>query len=161
MNQRRRGSPVANTQLLHANWTFHRDKWFQADLFWNTILQIQLKISEIDFLSSYHFPALWPLHLHQLLHRWDPIILVPQASHRAEMELMEDIFWERKALQANLANSALHKPVVMIFSSLTQCLYISWTNVTAFSPSGVATPPIKMRSGFSRLRMDDPFMDHS
>ena len=66
----------------------------------------------------------------------------PVASHRAEMELMEEMRCARKALAVSFDSSALHRLAVRILSSGTQCWYTLFSTLTACLPLGVSLPPI-------------------
>mmetsp|Transcript_8269 Transcript_8269/g.28399 ORF Transcript_8269/g.28399 Transcript_8269/m.28399 type:complete len:251 (+) Transcript_8269:821-1573(+) len=80
----------------------------------------------------------------------------PVFSQRAEMELMEEILWARKAFAASLASSEDHRLLVRICSSGTHWAYTSLRVWIAFRPLGVCLPPMMTLSGFSRSLMAVP-----
>src|SRR5215212_1255270 len=71
----------------------------------------------------------------------------PVASHKAEIELIEEMRCARKALATSLDNSDDHRLVVMMRSRGTQCAYTSTSVLIATSPPAVRSPPISTRSG--------------
>lgn len=76
--------------------------------------------------------------------------LAPVASQRAEMELIDDTRWARKALATSLDSSEDHRLVVRICSGGTQCAHTDTSVAAAAFPSGVCTPPMSTRSGAIR-----------
>src|SRR3954471_9866558 len=74
----------------------------------------------------------------------------PVASQSAEMELMEEMRCARKAFATSFESSDDQRFVVKIRSRGTQRAYTSTKDLTAASPSGVRSPPIKTRSGLMR-----------
>ena len=78
------------------------------------------------------------------------------ASQRAEILLMEEILCARKALATSFDNSEDQRLVVKIRSRGTHCAYRSTSTCTASRPSGVDSPPIRIRSGFSKSATAEP-----
>eukprot|EP00968_Pinguiococcus_pyrenoidosus_P027469 scaffold7381_cov310-Pinguiococcus_pyrenoidosus.AAC.15 len=64
----------------------------------------------------------------------------PVSSHSAEMELMDDTRWARKALATSLLSSLDHMLVVTIFSLGTQFAYTCTSLSIAARPYHVPSP---------------------
>src|SRR5271154_4150265 len=71
----------------------------------------------------------------------------PVASHRAEIELIDEIRCARNAFATSFESSEDQRLVVMIRSRGTQRAYTSARTLTAAAPSGVRSPPMRTRSG--------------
>merc|ERR1719473_2503432 len=80
----------------------------------------------------------------------------PVTSQSAEMELMEEMRWARKALAVSLESSADQRLVVSTCALGTHCRYTSAMYWTAASPCGVVGPPTRTRSGLKRSSMAVP-----
>jgi hypothetical protein len=80
----------------------------------------------------------------------------PVASHKAEMELIDDTRCAKKALATSLESSELHKLVVKICSRGTQCEYTDTRRSAAASPASVCCPPMRTRSGLRRSAIAVP-----
>mmetsp|Transcript_2063 Transcript_2063/g.5298 ORF Transcript_2063/g.5298 Transcript_2063/m.5298 type:complete len:253 (+) Transcript_2063:516-1274(+) len=104
----------------------------------------------------------------ELLRKWGPTrgsvptaratssTSAPDTSHRAEMELIDEMRWARKALATSLDSSEDHRLVVMMRSRSTQYSYTSTSFWMAASPSGVCWPPMRTRLGLARSAMAVP-----
>mmetsp|Transcript_11865 Transcript_11865/g.36901 ORF Transcript_11865/g.36901 Transcript_11865/m.36901 type:complete len:414 (-) Transcript_11865:231-1472(-) len=80
----------------------------------------------------------------------------PVASHTAEMALMDEMRWARKALAVSFESSDDHTRVVRMRSRGTQLAYTSTTVWSAFWPASPSSPPSSTRSGLVRSAMAVP-----
>ena len=103
------------------------------------------------------FRNLGPMRLSVPMECATCVTSAPVASHRADMALMEEMRWARKALAASLESSADQRLAVMICSLGTQLAYTSARASTAAWPSSFSIlPPMRTRSGLVRSAMAVP-----
>lgn len=93
--------------------------------------------SQQDHCSACHYDQLNISHHHTCC------TSAPVASHRAEMELMDEILCARKALAVSLDSSADHRLAHRIRSSGIQCSYTLFRTFTALLPLSVSFPPMR------------------
>mmetsp|Transcript_71380 Transcript_71380/g.118614 ORF Transcript_71380/g.118614 Transcript_71380/m.118614 type:complete len:318 (+) Transcript_71380:458-1411(+) len=80
----------------------------------------------------------------------------PVASQSADIELIDEIRWARKAFAVSLESSALQRFVVSTRAVGTQRRYTFARYSTAASPCGVCGPPTNTRSGSKRSSIAVP-----
>ena len=96
------------------------------------------------------FKNLEPIRLSIPMARATSLTSAPVFSHNSDIALMDEIRCAKNAFAVNLDNSEDQTLVVNILSVATQLAYTSTKAWIASCPSGVVSPPIKIRSGCNK-----------